>query len=249
MFSRHLLRTMLSVAAVLLGGAAARADVVIVNGGFETPAIGLVPGYLDILPGEEAMKGFTGWTVLSNIAPGFTQEGVDVVRAGTIYGSAGYEGNQYLDLDGFQPGGVFQNFGTVGGTPYTLSFGYANNPSFGATLPTATAVLEVFDTATLITLLSLNLSHSGSTAADLMWTSSGTLSFNALGANTTILFRSTDPMASVGGIFIDGVTVEGLPPVPGPSATPEPASFALALVGVASLGAWARRRSRSRLRT
>lgn len=227
------------------------ADVVITNGGFETPAVALSPGFLDVGVGGE--PGGFGWTVLPRLD--FNQESVDLVRAGTqFFGAAAFEGNQYLDLDGVNPGGVFQTFGTVASTLYHLNFAYANNPSLGATLPTAHAELRVLNADTLADLIApIALSHSGSTASDLNWTASGDITFVPNGARTMLLFRSTDttvpdpanpggpPIPSLGGIFLDGVVVEGLPAPTQTPSVPEPASLVLAVLGAAPVAVWIRR--------
>ena len=63
----------------------------------------------------------------------------------------------------------------------------------GATLPTANAELRVLNADTLTDLIApIMLSHSSSTASDLLWTASGDITFVPNGARTLLLFRSTD---------------------------------------------------------
>jgi hypothetical protein len=191
---------------------------VIINGSFETPSIS--GSFLSILAGSEP-PGF-GWQVTSN--------SVDIVTTG-VFGTA-FDGNQFLDLDGFAPGSILESIATTPGIQYALTFMYANNPfgpggipppdcPFGtncATIP-ATAQVSVWDSNTNSQLITpLLLTHGNSTAANLNWASPGAIAFVAIGTTTTLSFLSLDPNQSDGGIFLDAISV---------TAVPEPGMWAL----------------------
>lgn len=197
-----------------------------INGGFEVPAI--AGQFLTIAPGSEP-AGF-GWRVTAGT--------VDTVRQG-FFGVAAFEGTQWLDLDGSSAGTIMQSFATTAGTQYLVSFAYANNPfaTGGATVP-ARGTFRVLDDATSADLMSpLQLLHSSSTPADLLWTTTGDLLFTATGVFTSFSFQSNNPAASFGGLFLDGVTLAARPGGPGTGGSvPEPSSALLALLGLGLLG-------------
>lgn len=204
-----------------------------INGGFEVPAI--AGQFLTIAPGSEP-TGF-GWRVTAGT--------VDTVRQG-FFGAAAFEGTQWLDLDGSSAGTIVQSFATTSGAQYLVSFAYANNPfaTGGATVP-ARGTFRVFDDATLDDLISpLQLLHSSSTQADLLWTSTGDLLFTATGAFTSFSFQSNNPASSFGGLFLDGVTLTARAGGPGTGGSvPEPSSALLALLGLGMLSRQATRRA------
>ena len=216
----------------------ARANL-ITNGSFETPMIN--SQYLDIAAGLEP-TGF-GWRVTS----GTVDIGLPIAFPPP------FDGQQFLDLDGFTPGVISQSFTTVLGITYILDFAYANNPYGGGTncTPPSTAscatipahgTVNVFDTSTLTQLITpLILTHGNSTVANANWTLSGDLAFVAQGTTTTLSFASNDPSNSNGGIFLDAVSVNATPAV-----VPEPFSIVLLLLGfsvVSTLYLQQRRRS------
>lgn len=83
---------------------------VLVNGGFESPA---VSGYKTV----NSPSSFSGWTVATG--------GVDIV-AHNFYAPA--SGLQSLDLNSVASGSVFQNVATIPGHSYLLTFAFAANP-------------------------------------------------------------------------------------------------------------------------
>lgn len=113
-----------SVVSLMAISRIADAATILTNGGFETPVLdssNAPQGYLDITAGNEAVAGFTGWTITTN--------GVDIYTNGVLGSSATvYEGVQALDLVGFgSAGGISQSFSTVIGQQYSLSFAYGHN--------------------------------------------------------------------------------------------------------------------------
>jgi len=191
----------------------------LINGGFEQP--GGLTSDIDFLAGDTSI---VGWRIVSG--------SVDIVPSTGSWPA--YQGNQSLDLDGHSAGTISQSFTTTAGMTYQLSFAYANNPGGGAAFagddpgnPVRTATVSVLD-ASASTLLSQDIGHEGSTAADMNWTIF-TDSFTADSATTTLVFTSTDPATSYGGIALDAVSVQ---PVP------EPSSLALIVTGLAPLAAY-----------
>ena len=209
----------------LLFGNEARADFII-NGGFEQP--GGLTSDVDYLAGDTSI---VGWTIVSG--------SVDIVPSTGSWPA--YQGNQSLDLDGHSAGTISQTFDTTAGMTYQLSFAYANNPGGGAAAagddpgnPVRTATVSVLDDGGS-TLLSQDIGHEGSTAADMNWTIF-TGSFTAHSATTTLVFTSTDPATSYGGIALDAVSVQ---------AVPEPPGLALVGAGLATLAGYAGWRRRN----
>ena len=80
----------------------------VVNGGFELPAVG---GTYSTLT-----SGLTGWTIESG--------SVDLIHT---YWTP-FEPTQSLDLDGTSPGTISQSFATLPGHSYELFFAFSNNP-------------------------------------------------------------------------------------------------------------------------
>jgi choice-of-anchor C domain-containing protein len=153
-----------------------RADLII-NGGFEQPLADPTTHYTDLAAGNTAL---TGWTIVSGSVD--TQDS---------YYATPYKGNQTLDLDGFHPGHIQQSFSTVVGNSYSLTFAYANNiyviddgsiPALGNVSLSGLGVGDLF---------SENLSHSGSTAANMNWII-GNDTFVANSTTTTLDFASLD---------------------------------------------------------
>ena len=201
----------------------ARAEL-LVNGSFDAPVQGAGMG-TTISPGGEP-TGFA-WTVASgNI------DILDIPISPFILYSA-FDGTQVVDLNGFVRGSMFQDFATVSGQLYSLSFAYADNP-FEAGMKSASN--SVTDVGTMTSLLSDSVSHSTSTnAANGADWQEYMHSFVALGTTTRLMFESTSASNSPsGGIILDAVVV---------TAVPEPTSFLL--VGFGVVGFIARRRCRS----
>ena len=205
----------LAVAALLAGAGSARSEL-IVNGGFEMPALAPGTGFVTLTGGA-----IPGWT----IAPGT----VDLIRD---YWPA-FQGNQSLDLVGDSGPGtaIAQSFATDPGAPYLLTFAYANNVD----TTTATGRVEVIGSSTLINDL---VTHSGSTRANMNYLIYSQ-AFVANSATTTLRFTHvTSGIPGFSGLALDAVSVQGV--------VPEPSTFVLAgisLVGFAGL-AWRRRRAR-----
>ena len=149
------------------------------------------------------------------------------VGAGGVDWITGYwqpaEGNGSVDLSGNADGSVSTTFSTVIGQSYTVDFYVAGNPDGAPTIKT-------------LDLLAGNLNETftfnttGNTLGSMGWILK-TASFTATGSQTTLTFASE--AGSAYGPALDGVTV---------TTVPEPATSAFALLGLAGIGLFRRRR-------
>lgn len=214
-WNRFVYAGFLALAAMQQG--TARAELLI-NGGFETPNVGQA-GITVIGSGAEPL-GF-GWMVNAGTVEVLSPDYLNLPPLG-------YEGSQFLDLNGISVGTLSQSFATIAGQSYQLSFAYANNYAHSSPSNPATATVRAFNSATGADLLTpVTISHGTSTASNLNW-SVQSLAFTATGSSTTLRFISTTP-APLGGIFLDGVRVTG------PSAVPEPSTIWLMASGATVL--------------
>jgi PEP-CTERM motif len=195
-----------------LTGPIAKANL-ITNGGFEDPNIGI-----NFYVNEPTS--FSGWTVVTN--------NVDIVNPSVGWNAPAAEGNQVLDLVGFNStGGIAStSFATTPNTTYFFGFAYANNPGFSP----ASASYNVFD-ANNLSLLSGSVTHGTSANGNLDW-NFVTGTFTADTTTSTLQFLTTLGGSS-GGILLDAVEV---------APVPEPATWAMMIVGFAGVGFMAYRR-------
>lgn len=209
-------------ALALVPGSASAASL-LVNGGFEQPGVG-DPCCVTAPP-----TNIPGWNVGSG--------NVNVVN-GTFAGAGNpagsnlaYEGLQYLDLVGEGQGGIgsiSQTFATIAGQTYQFSFAYSRN-LFNGDDP-ITGGWSVDGVSGL-------LSHTGGSGTDLNWqTFSG--SFVATGTSAKLEFTSGTGGPNEG-LFLDAVSVKG--------AIPEPATWAMLILGFGVVGGAMRVRSRKTL--
>ena len=205
-----------ATAACLIPGSASAAEL-LVNGGFEAPSVG-DPCCITSPPTP-----IPGWQATPN---------VNVVN-GTFSSSPSgtnlaYEGLQYLDLvgqGGF--GTISQTFNTVVGQMYTLSFAYSHNLFSGT--PSASANFTVGGVD-----LVGSISHSTGSNSDLDWI---TYSGNFVASNTSTILTFNNRVGGANeGVFLDAVSVQG--------AVPEPATWALMILGFGAVGVAMRRRHR-----
>ena len=183
----------------------ARADNIVVNGGFESPVV--TGFYYNIYT---AGQSFTGWTVGQGSVALFT----DQYHPGNS--DLPYQGNQALQLSSTQPGNgsIYQDLATTPGTTYEFSFAFASNPFASETV-------------------SMNVAWGGATVANLSATPTHDLSdsgwvvesylVTATQSSTLLEFTNTTPVADVAGPQIDAVSV---------SAIPEPSSLVMGLIGL-----------------
>lgn len=212
----------LAAIAFCAAGKQARADL-IVNGGFEfNPVAGFYENYGTFSNNPYTGPFFQGWTITLN--------NVDLVNplAPGAWNAPAYEGSYLLDLVGYgNTGAISQTFNTLPGQQYLLQFAFGNNP--GST-SSASANVDVFGSGSL---LSAVIFHNTSASGNLNWTIySG--AFVANSESTTLNFNNVLG-GSNGGILLDAVQV---------SAVPEPATWAMMILGFAGLSLVAYRRSR-----
>ncbi len=194
----------------------------LLNGSFESPV--LTTGTFQTIPPGGEPAGFE-WTVATG--------NVDLAGPNPFILFPPYDGAQAVDLNGTIRGSLYQDFSTVLGQQYSLTFAYADNPLEGGI---STADVTVTDLLSAGTLLADSVAHSTSTngpPANGDWlVYSGV--FTATGTNTRLLFASTSASNSAsGGIILDDVNV---------TAIPEPSTLVFAAMGLLGLGFAARRR-------
>ncbi len=179
----------------------------LVNGGFEAPDIGgsgVADYFLTIHPGQEGNTGFAGWTVdLGNV------DVVDVPDLKNSFPNAvltAFEGDQVLDLHGTHHGLLHQDFSTVAGQLYRLTFAYNSNEFNAPATDTATvSATDVGTGANLFTPYQISHVHQAP------W-ETGLNDFVATGTTSRLTFRAPSPGASsFGGIILDAVRVRTIP--------------------------------------
>lgn len=172
---------------------------------------GIAPGGFTTVAGGNSTA-ITGWTVTGN--------SVDYI--GTHWNAQDL--NKSVDLNGNGQGGIQQTFDTIAGITYNVSFWLSGNPDG----PPVTKTVRVDATGNAFTDYSFN------SAAVVRPGSMGwqryVYSFVASGASTTLSFASRDN-TSFGGA-LDNVSV---------NAVPEPATWAMMILGFALIGGFMRR--------
>ncbi len=154
----------------------------------------------------------TGWTVVG--------DSIDYVGS---YWQAG-EGSRSIDLSGFGAGGIQQTFDTIAGATYNVRFLLAGNPDGGPQIK----MLSTIATGGMPQINTFDISNS--TRADMKWVPVS-YSFTAAANTTTLSFFSST--ATPFGPAIDNVSVSGVP---------EPATWAMMLIGFGMIGGAMRRK-------
>jgi choice-of-anchor C domain-containing protein len=135
------------------------------------------------------------------------------------------DGSRSIDLSGNANGSIAQTFDTVAGQAYLVNFFLAGNPDGGPA-----AKLEITSADGGQQQNSVFTVTGSDSRANMGWTAFS-YNFSATGASTTLAFASATGTAF--GPALDNVSVR---------AVPEPATWALMLVGFGGLGAVLRRR-------
>ena len=220
-FVKSLLKTFLLGASCLAIAGSANAANLIVNGGFNNGGSVAAPGgtFAEQGVGSNAI---TGWSILSG--------NVDWIKG--YWQSADGDGFS-VDLNGSAPGAIGQTISTTAGQSYTLTFSLSGNPDAFQNQPRIAVIGE--DGATLG---NASYSLSGANSRSNMLWSSYQMYFTANSATTQISFTS----GNAGNNCCYGAAIDNVAVTAG---VPEPATWALMLVGFGGLGAALRsRRSR-----
>lgn len=153
------------------------------DGSFETPVVAA-----DTFQTFSAPAAMGAWTV--------TNGSVDLSGAG-FWQTA--DGNQSLDLDGNQEGGVAQTFTTVPLLEYRVTYYLAGNPADGPTIKTG----QVLANGNVIQNFSFDITGKSFTNMGYV---KKEVTFVATGLSSTLAFRSTN--AGAFGPVIDDVDVQ-----------------------------------------
>lgn len=154
----------------------------------------------------------TGWTVLGN--------SVDFI--GNYWPAA--DGANSIDLNGAGQGGIAQTFNTVADQAYAITFFLAGNPDNGPTIKTISVTTNDANEKVF------NFDTTGFSKSNMGW-KQFTYNFVGDGTPTTLAFNSNNPGAW--GAVLDNVSI---------SAVPEPATWAMMLLGFGLIGGAMRRR-------
>jgi hypothetical protein len=160
-----------------------------------------------------------GWTATPN---------VNVVNGtfSSTNGNLAAEGTQYLDLVGQGgTGSIYQDLTTVVGQVYTLTFAYSHN-LFSPDTTSASASVAVGDLFDIVM-------HSTGDTSDLDWQAYAH-NFTATDTTTRLTFTNLTGGPNEG-VFLDAIAV---------AAVPEPATWAMMLIGFGGIGLAMRRRRR-----
>ncbi len=220
-----------ALSALAISAVPANAANLLVNGGFEAPAINTF--FQNYGAGS---TGITGWTVDAFTPFGGSGGNVDIVDGAFTPGgpSPANDGTQFLDLVGFGTvGSIYQTFNTVAGQNYRVIFAYSHNLFAGD--PSASAIAGVYDaafaggTANLLAPFQA-FSHNTGTSTNLDWRTYA-FNFNATGAQSTLAFGNISG-GNNAGVLLDSVSVS----------VPEPAAWALMISGFGLVGGAMRKR-------
>jgi choice-of-anchor C domain-containing protein len=183
------------------------------NGSFETNTLNATQlNQALVSPGFTTLgagdTSITGWTVGGNT--------IDYI--GTYWTPA--DGTYSLDMSGDSPGSISQTFDTVSGQTYNVGFDLAGNPAGPPIVKTMD--VDVGGAPTPFT-----FDTTGATLSNMGWRNL-VYTFTASGASTTLTFTSLDTPGTAYGPALDNVSL---------TAVPEPATWAMMILGIGLIGA------------
>jgi choice-of-anchor C domain-containing protein len=165
----------------------------------------------------------------SNVITGWTVGGNSVDWIGGYWQPK--DGSRSIDLAGNGPGSLSQSFATVSGQSYLVQYWMAGNPDGAPTV-------KHLDASVVVDVSSSSFDDTGFTKANMGWTLKS-FSFFANSTTSTLTFLDTD--TGPYGPALDNVSV---------TAVPEPATWAMMILGFLGIGfvAYRRKSSASSLR-
>jgi Protein of unknown function (DUF642)/PEP-CTERM motif len=188
----------------------------------------------------------TGWTVVApnaDVSWGISPD---------VFNINASDGSHYLDLTGYCDhecansgyGGVSQTFDTVSGAKYIVTFDLGNSLQYNDILTGAGLAVSVGDQSNVSFLnLTTATNANGNTSS---WATE-TLDFTAQGSSTTLLFAGNRGQSIIGLDNVSVGCVNDCIVTTGPGGVPEPASWALMMLGFGGLGAALRARRKGLL--
>ena len=204
-----------AAAAALVASAGGAQAASIVNGSFEVGSNDAGLGGFSTLNGGSTA--ITGWTV--------TGHSVDWING---YWQAS-NGTHSVDLNGLGVGGVSQTIATTPGQTYKLTFDMSGNPDHGT---------NVFSMLVSAGNASQGFNYNGgSNNHSNMNYQSDSLTFTATAPTTTINFGSTNLDNCCWGPALDNVSISDVT-----GGVPEPATWAMTILGFGLIGTSLRRR-------
>lgn len=160
----------------------------------------------------------TGWTV-----------GGSVDYIGSYWQAS--DGSRSLDLAGSSLGSISQTFATNAGQAYRIFFDVSRNPDAGVVPRAGFINVGLGDVEILY-------GNPGTTRSNMLW-ESRFYDFVADGPSTTLTFSADEgTSASYFGLALDNVSIAGVP---------EPATWAMMILGFGLIGGAMRRRTRQSL--
>ncbi len=202
------------LAALTTAGSANAATELVVNGGF-TGSIGRGVATVSTVSATQ----IAGWTVLTNY----------VDWSNSAWQSSDGDGYSLDLIGGFGRGVIAQTIATQAGQTYNLTFDISGNPDMyrdaGRFITVSAGGAEIGATQYVLS--------SANSRQNMLWTSRS-MSFVATGAFTQIVFTGTsdDPANCCWGAALDNVSVM--------AAVPEPATWAMMIIGFGAVGSMVR---------
>jgi hypothetical protein len=171
----------------------------LLNGSFETPAIGV----------GASGQGFTTFATGSTVGSGWKVDSgsVDIVSnaTGTTYSTKAANGNQSIDLAGLAPGKLTQTVTTAASHRYLLTFAWTATPFLGGGSPDIRKMHVVFGGKTIATLSKTAVGLSGSSPGF----ATVTILVTATSASSALSFICDS--AGTLGTMIDNVSLTAVP--------------------------------------